>query len=229
MFPPKYFARLSRDCGTNENENKQHSQESRETLSRQSRGIFSKLNRNSRICRINVHSMRMQRKSCVCIVNLWRTSLQLSHPIEVGALSMRISLACEFLALASHWHANFSRLFANFVADFLFRSAVFILVSNVCNLRIGIVHYNSTNVKRIMHAFYSFTENFNIHPLRKKGTYYISHLRRNYVYLKKSAMWHPILIWDSIDHYSATVKVRHHQNLYRLDGIARNLSFHDVA
>ena len=111
MLSPKYFARLSRDCGTNENENKLHSQESRETLSR---GIFSKLDRNSRICRINVHSMRMQRKSYVCIVNLWRTSLQLSHPIEVGALSMRISLACEFLALASHWHANFSRLFCEF-------------------------------------------------------------------------------------------------------------------
>ena len=143
----------------------------------------------------------------------------MSHPIEVGALSsyltgMRISRDC----------------FANFVADFLFRSAVFILVSKVCNLRIGIVHYKSTNVKRSLYnALYSFTEDFNIHPLRKKGTYYISHLRRNYVYLTKSAMWHPILIKDSIDHYSATVKVRHHQNLYSLDGIARNLSFHDVA
>ena len=135
--------------------------------------------------------MRMQRKSCVCIVNLCReivanysrTSIQMSHPIEVGALSsyltgMRISGDC----------------FANFVANFLFRSAVFILVSKVCNLRIGIVHYNSTNVKRILYALYSFTEDFNIHPLRKKGTYYIRHLRRNYVYLKKSAMCHPILI-----------------------------------
>ena len=111
----------------------------------------------------------------------------------------------------------------------MFKCSFFILVSNVCNLRIGIVHYNSTNVKRILYALNSFTEDFNIHPLRKKGTYYKCHLRRNYVYLKKSAMWHPILISDSIDHYSATVKVRHHQNLYRLDGIARNLSFHDVA
>ena len=41
-------------------------------------------------------------------------------------------------------------------------------------------------------------------------------------------MWLPILK-DSIDHYSATVKVRHPQNVYRLDGIARNLSFHGVA
>ena len=107
MFPSKYFARLSRDCRNNENENKPHSWESRETLSRmscdcratvaqQSRGIISKLDRNSRICRINVHLMRMQRKSCVClIVNLCReivenyslTSLQLSHTSEEGVLS----------------------------------------------------------------------------------------------------------------------------------------------
>ena len=99
MFSSKYFARLSRDCRNNENENKPHSRESRETLSpmsrdcratvaRQSRGICSKLDRNSRICRINVHSMRMQRKSCVCLIvnlcreiveNYSRTSLQLSH------------------------------------------------------------------------------------------------------------------------------------------------------
>ena len=92
MFSSKYFARLSRDCCNNENENKPHSRESRETLSRMSRdcrrGIFSKLDRNSRICRINVHSMRMQRKSCVCLIvnlcreiveNYSRTSLQLSH------------------------------------------------------------------------------------------------------------------------------------------------------
>ena len=117
--------------------------------------------------------MRMQRKSCVCIVNLFReivanysrTSLQMSHPTEVGAFSsyltgMRISRDC----------------FANFVADFLFRSAVFILVSKVCNLRIGIVHYKSTNFERILYALYSFTEDFNIHPLRMKSTYYISHL-----------------------------------------------------
>ena len=48
MFSSKYFARLSRDCRNNENENKPHSRESRETL--------------SRISHINVHSMRMQRK-----------------------------------------------------------------------------------------------------------------------------------------------------------------------
>ena len=109
MFSSKYFARLSRDCRNNENENKPHSRESRESLSRmsrdcratvarQSRGIFSKLDRNSRICRINVHSMRMQRKSCVCLIvqknlcreiveNYSRTSLQLSHTSEVGVLS----------------------------------------------------------------------------------------------------------------------------------------------
>ena len=98
---------ISQDCRNNENENKPHSRESRDTLSRmscecratvarKSRGIFSKLDRNSRICRINVHLMRMQRKSCVCpIVNLCReivenysrTSLQLSHTSEVGVLS----------------------------------------------------------------------------------------------------------------------------------------------
>ena len=37
MFSSKYFARLSRDCRNNENENKPHSRESRETLSRMSR------------------------------------------------------------------------------------------------------------------------------------------------------------------------------------------------
>ena len=50
-FSSKYFARLSRDCRNNENENKPNSRESRETLSpeclatvaRQSRGIFSNL------------------------------------------------------------------------------------------------------------------------------------------------------------------------------------------
>ena len=53
------------------NENKIHSRESRETLSRMSRDcratvarlsrdIFSKLDRSSRICRINVYSMRLQ-------------------------------------------------------------------------------------------------------------------------------------------------------------------------
>ena len=75
--------RMSRDCRTNLNENKLHSPESRETLSRmscdsratitrQSRDIFSKLHRNSRICCINVYSMRLQRESCVYIVNLCR-------------------------------------------------------------------------------------------------------------------------------------------------------------
>ena len=103
MFSSKYFARLSRDCRNNENENKPHSRESRETLSRmsrdcraKSRGIFSKLDRNSQICRINVHSMRMQRKSCVCLIvnlcreiveNYSRTSLQFTHTSEVGVLS----------------------------------------------------------------------------------------------------------------------------------------------
>ena len=58
---------MSRDCRTNLNENKLHSRESRETPSRmsrdcretvapQSRDIFSKLDRNSRICRKNVYS-----------------------------------------------------------------------------------------------------------------------------------------------------------------------------
>ena len=58
-----------------------------------SRDIFSKLDRNSRICHINVHSMRMQHESCVNIVNLCReivanysrTGLQLSHSSEIGA------------------------------------------------------------------------------------------------------------------------------------------------
>ena len=49
-----------------------HSHECIATVVRQSRDIFSKLDRNSRICRINVHSMRLQRESCVCIVNLCR-------------------------------------------------------------------------------------------------------------------------------------------------------------
>ena len=76
---------------------------SRETLSRmscdccaivmrQSRDIFSKLDLNSRICRINVYSVRLHCESCVYIVNLCReivtnysrTSLQLSHSSEIG-------------------------------------------------------------------------------------------------------------------------------------------------
>ena len=98
------LARMSRDCRTNLNENMLHSRESRETLSgmsrdcrttvaRLSRDIFSKLDRNSRICRKNVYSMRLQRESCVYIVylcreivaNYSRTSLQLSHSSEIGA------------------------------------------------------------------------------------------------------------------------------------------------
>ena len=82
------LARMSRDCRTNLNENKLHLRESRET-----RDIFSKLDRNSRICRKNVYSMRLQRESCVYIVyfcreivaNYSRTSLQLSHSSEIGA------------------------------------------------------------------------------------------------------------------------------------------------
>ena len=80
------LARMSRDC-TNLNENKLH------TVMRQSRDIFSKLDRNSRICRINVYSMKLQRESCIYIVYLCReivakysrTSLQLSHSSEIGA------------------------------------------------------------------------------------------------------------------------------------------------
>ena len=98
------LARMSRDCRTNLNENMLHSRESRETLSRMSRecrttvaqlsrDIFSKLDRNSRICHKNVYSMRLQRESCVYIVylcreivaNYSRTSLQLSHSSEIGA------------------------------------------------------------------------------------------------------------------------------------------------
>ena len=70
-----------------------HSHECRATVVRQSRDIFSKLDRNSRICRINVYSMRLQRESCVYIVylcreivaNYSRTSLQLSQSSEIGA------------------------------------------------------------------------------------------------------------------------------------------------
>ena len=69
-----------------------HSHECRGTVVRD---IFSKLDQNLRICRINVYSMRLQRESCVYIVNLCReivanysrTSLQLSHSSEIGALS----------------------------------------------------------------------------------------------------------------------------------------------
>ena len=99
------LTRMPRNCRTNLNENKLHSRESREPLSRmscdclatvarQSRDMFSKLERNSLICRINVYSMRMQHESCVYIVNLCReiiasysrTSLQLSHSSEIGEI-----------------------------------------------------------------------------------------------------------------------------------------------
>ena len=71
-----------------------HSHECRATVVRQSRDIFSKLDKNSQICRINIYSMRQQHESCVYIVNLCReivanylrTSLQLSHSSEIGAL-----------------------------------------------------------------------------------------------------------------------------------------------
>ena len=54
---------------------------------------FSKLNRNSQICHINVHSVRLQCKSCVSVVNFCceivanksRNSLQLSHSSKIGA------------------------------------------------------------------------------------------------------------------------------------------------
>ena len=46
------------------------SHDSRATIARQPRDIYSKLDQNSRICRINVHLMRLQRESCVYIVNL---------------------------------------------------------------------------------------------------------------------------------------------------------------
>ena len=94
------LSRMSRDCRAKENELKsyirgnvvRHSHECRA----KSRDIFSKLDRNSRICHINVHSLRLQRESCIYIVNLCRkivannsrTSLQLSHSIEIGALRM---------------------------------------------------------------------------------------------------------------------------------------------
>ena len=111
------LARMSRDFRTNLNENKLHSRESRETLSRMSRDcratvgrlsrdIFSKLDRNSRICRKNVYSMRLQRESFVYIVylcreivaNYSRTSLQLSHSSEIGAevhVIYRFSYSCK--------------------------------------------------------------------------------------------------------------------------------------
>ena len=80
-----------------------HSHECRATVVRQSRDyratvvryIF-KLDRNLRICRINVYSMRLQHESFVYIVNLCRvivanysrTSLRLSCSSEIGALDL---------------------------------------------------------------------------------------------------------------------------------------------
>ena len=100
--------------------------DSRATIARQSRDIFSKLDRNSRICRINVYSMRLQRESCVYIINLCReiianysrTSLQLSQSIEIGKYLI--------YKLVSHF---FSRLFCEFVADF---RTTFVRVSREC-------------------------------------------------------------------------------------------------
>ena len=65
----------------------------RGTIARLSQDIFSKLDRNSQVCRINVYSMRRQGESCIYIVNLCRkivtnysgTSLKLSHSSEIGA------------------------------------------------------------------------------------------------------------------------------------------------
>ena len=70
-----------------------HSNAGCETVAQLSRDIFSKLDQNSRICRINVYSMKLQPESCVYIVNLCheivanysRTSLQLLHSSEIGA------------------------------------------------------------------------------------------------------------------------------------------------
>ena len=83
IFSPKYFARLSRDCRASVRQS-------------QDTGISSKLDRNSLICRINVHSVRLQRERCVYIVNLCRkivsnysqTSLQSLHSSEIGALEI---------------------------------------------------------------------------------------------------------------------------------------------
>ena len=69
-----------------------HSHECLANIARQSRDTFSKLDHNS-CCHINVNSVRLQRESCVYIVNLCReivanylrTSLQLSHSSEIGA------------------------------------------------------------------------------------------------------------------------------------------------
>ena len=69
---------------------------SHECLATVAKKKIKKLDRNSRICHINVHSMRLQRESCVYIVNLCRkivanysqTSLQLLHSSEIWALGL---------------------------------------------------------------------------------------------------------------------------------------------
>ena len=66
-------SRMSRDFRTNENEakatflgiRKTPTNVSRLSYVRQSRVIFPKINRNSPICRINAHSMTLQRESCI--------------------------------------------------------------------------------------------------------------------------------------------------------------------
>ena len=56
--------RMSRDCRTTVLR-----LSSDGTIAHQSRDIFSKLDGNSQICSINVHSVRLQSQSCVYIVN----------------------------------------------------------------------------------------------------------------------------------------------------------------
>ena len=77
------LSRMSRDCRTTV-----------VGLSHDSRKIiFSKLDQILLFYCINIHSMRLQRESCVYIVNLCRelvviylrTSLQLLHSSEIGA------------------------------------------------------------------------------------------------------------------------------------------------
>ena len=104
------------------------------TVARQSRAIFSK-DRNSRISRINVHSMRPQRESCVFIVNFCReivanysrTSLQLSHSNEIGALltdSIPSNIHVEILTCSHLWR--------DFVVVF-----IFVLEFNTCMHNFG--------------------------------------------------------------------------------------------
>ena len=78
-------SRMSRDCRTNENETKATFMgDSQDKLTNVSRLLYNsraiivrlsrdiKLDRNSRIGHINAHSMRLQRGSCIYIVNLCR-------------------------------------------------------------------------------------------------------------------------------------------------------------